>query len=60
MQPDGFDPEVIAAMTEALAAACNARPNVPRDVIAQRILVAVRLGERSPVRLREAALDKED
>jgi hypothetical protein len=56
-----FGPEVIAEMTEALEAACEElgdthQPEVLREKVAQRIIHAVRLGERDPVRLREAAL----
>ena len=60
MQPGAYIPETIAAMTAALEAACRAQPNVAREVIAQRILLAARLGERDPVRLRAAGLDKKD
>jgi hypothetical protein len=55
-----FEPEVVAAMSEAFEAACNERPNVARGAIANRIIAAARLGERDPVRLREAALRESD
>ena len=60
--PSGvFEPEVIAAMSEAFEAACNevdqaGQAKVAREVIAARIIAAARGGERDPVRLREAAL----
>jgi len=60
-----FEPEAIAAMIEAMEAACKelrdaGQPDVVRKVIAQRIIAAARFGERDPVRLREAALRKAD
>ncbi len=56
-----FDPEVIAVMSEAFEAACKeldqaGQAKVAREVIAGRIIAAARIGERDPVRLREAAL----
>jgi len=56
-----FEPEVIAAMSEAFEAACKeldeaGQPRVSREVIAGRIIAAARVGERDPVRLRAAAL----
>jgi hypothetical protein len=56
-----FEPELIAAMSEAFEAACKeldeaGQPRVAREVIAGRIIAAARLGERDPVRLRAAAL----
>jgi hypothetical protein len=62
-QPGAFDPEAIAAMTEAFDAACEKQsdmdqPEVAREVIAGRIIAAARLGERDPARLLEAALRK--
>ncbi len=56
-----FEPELIAAMSEALEAACKelqdaGRPEMVRDAIAVRIIAAARAGERDPVRLRAAAL----
>jgi hypothetical protein len=61
LQPGAFEPEAIAAMSEAFEAACNelneaGQPKVPREVIAGRIIAAARAGERDPVRLRAAAL----
>ena len=54
-------PEAIAAMSEALEAAFkelhdSGQPEVVREVMAGRIIAAAKLGERDPVRLREAAL----
>jgi hypothetical protein len=52
-----FEPEMLAVMIEAFEAACIVgQPDVARDVIALRITTAAMLGERDPVRLREAAL----
>jgi hypothetical protein len=63
MQPGAFEPETIAAMSEALEAALkelqDTRQLVP-EVMASRIIAAAKLGERDPVRLREAALRKPD
>jgi plasmid stabilization system protein ParE len=58
-----FEPEAIAEMTEALEAACEElkdQPEVVREIVAQRIILAVRFGERDPVRLRETALRGRD
>jgi hypothetical protein len=61
-----FGPEVIAAMCEALEAACKelgddiTQPEVAREVLARRIITAAKLGERNPVRLQAAALRKSD
>jgi hypothetical protein len=49
-----FDPEAVAALTEAFEAVCSEQPHVSRAVIANRIIGAARLGERDPARLREA------
>jgi hypothetical protein len=49
-----FDPEAIAAMSEAFEAVCSEHPQVSRAVIANRIIGVARLGERDPARLREA------
>jgi len=56
-----FEPEAVAAMSEAFEAACKeldeaGQPRVAREVIAGRIIAAARIGERDPVRLRAAAL----
>ena len=61
MQPGAFDPEAIAAMSEALEAALKefqdaGQRDVLCEAIAGRILAAAKLGERDPVRLRAAAL----
>ena len=58
-----FDPEAIAAMSEALEAALEklgdiGQPEVVREIIAGRIIAAAKLGERDPARLLEAALRK--
>jgi hypothetical protein len=60
-QGAAFEPELIAAMSEALEAACKevqdgGRPEVVREAIAIRIIAAARAGERDPVRLRAVAL----
>jgi hypothetical protein len=65
MQPGAFEPEAIAAMTEAFDAACeklgdSGQLEVTREVIAGRIVAAARLGERDPARLLEVALRKRD
>ena len=59
----GFEPETIAAMSEALEAAFKelqdtGEPDVVRERIATRIIAAAKLGERDPARLLEAALRK--
>jgi hypothetical protein len=61
VQPGAFDPEAIAAMSEAFDAACKevqdtSHPEVAHEIIARRIIAAALLGERDPVRLMEAAL----
>jgi hypothetical protein len=65
IQSGVFEPEAVAAMSEAFEAACKeledtGQPQIARDVIASRIIAAARLGERDPVRLRESALRKPD
>jgi hypothetical protein len=60
IQSGAFEPEVVAAMSEAFEAACNKQPNLARGLIANRIIAAAKLGERDPVRLQEAALGKLD
>jgi hypothetical protein len=65
IQPGAFEPEVIAAMSEALEAAIKEQgdarqPEVVREIFARRIIAAAKLGERDPVRLREAALRGRD
>jgi hypothetical protein len=59
--PGAFEPEAIAAMSEAYDAACNdlgeaGQSEAVRERLARRILAAARLGERDPARLRAAAL----
>jgi hypothetical protein len=61
IQPGAFGPDEIKAMGEALDAACKelgdmGQHEMAREVIAGRIIAAARLGERDPIRLREAAL----
>jgi hypothetical protein len=61
MVPAAFEPEAVAAMSEAFEAACEVlqdagQPEVVREMIAKRIVAAATLGERDPVRLRVAAL----
>jgi hypothetical protein len=63
--PGAFGPEALAAMGEALDAAFEelrhtGEPDVVREIIATRIIAAIRLGERDPARLLEAALRKAD
>jgi hypothetical protein len=58
--PGAFEPEAIAAMSEAFEAACQlhtaGQHEMVREVVARRIIIAARFGERDPVRLRAAAL----
>lgn len=61
MGPGVFEPEVVAAMSEAFEAACEVlddarQPEVIREIIAKRIVSAATIGERDPVRLLAAAL----
>jgi hypothetical protein len=60
MSPGAFEPEAITAMSEAFETACQlhatGQHEVVREVIARRIIIAARFGERDPARLREAAL----
>ncbi len=62
LQPGAFEPEAIAAMSEALEATLKELQDtgqaVAPKVIAGRIIAAARLGERDPDRLRAAALSK--
>jgi hypothetical protein len=65
IEPGGFEPETIAAMSEALEAAFKelqdtGEPDVVRERIATRIIAAAKLGERDPPRLLAAALRKSD
>jgi hypothetical protein len=65
IEPGGFEPETIAAMSEALEAAFKVlqdtgEPDVVRERIATRIITAAKLGERDPPRLLAAALRKSD
>ena len=58
---NALGPETTAAMGEAYEAALKdlhdtGQPQIVRDVIAERIVAAAKLGERDPVRLQEAAL----
>jgi hypothetical protein len=56
ISPGVFGPEAIAGMSEAYDAALASQPNAVPEAIARRIIVAAKLGECDPVRLREAAL----
>jgi hypothetical protein len=60
LQPGAFEPEAIAAMSEALEATLKELQDTGQaaapEVIAGRIIAAAKLGERDPIRLREAAL----
>ena len=61
VEPGAFEPEAIAAMSEALEAALSklkdaGQPDVVGEVIAGRIIAAASLGERNPARLLAAAL----
>jgi hypothetical protein len=58
ISPGVFGPEAIAGMCEAYEAALCSQPNAVPEAIAGRIIAAAKLGERDPVRLREAALRK--
>jgi hypothetical protein len=61
-----FVAEVTTEMTKTLNAACDELratgypDELAREIIATRILAAIRLGERDPARLLEAALRKPD
>lgn len=61
MVPGAFEPEAVAAMSEAFEAACEVLQDageheVVREIIAKRVIAAATVGERDPVRLRAAAL----
>jgi hypothetical protein len=60
IEPGEFDSVVIATLSDAFDAACQemqyAVTRAVREVIAERIIAAARIGERDPVRLRAAAL----
>jgi len=56
ISPGVFGPEAIAGMSAAYEAALASQPNAVPEAIAGRIIAAARIGERDPVRLREAAL----
>ncbi len=65
VEPGAFEPEAIAAMSEAFDAACKelgdaGQSDAVRETVARRIVTAARFGERDPVRLIEAALRKPD
>jgi hypothetical protein len=56
-----FDDATIRTIGEAFDAACKelkdtGQPDVVQEVMVQRIISAARRGERSPMRLRDAAL----
>jgi hypothetical protein len=58
--PGAFEPEAIAAMSEALAAALkefeDTRQSAMPEAIAARIIAMAKFGVRDPARLRAAAL----
>jgi len=61
VKADVFEPEAIAVMSEAFDADCKelndtGQPQIVLEVIAERIIAAASIGERDPLRLREAAL----
>jgi hypothetical protein len=61
LPPGVFEPEAVAAMSEAFEAACEVlqdtgEPQALREIIAKRIVAAATVGERDPVRLLAAAL----
>jgi hypothetical protein len=61
MAPGAFEPEAVAAMSEAFEAACEVfrdarQPEVVREMIAKRIIAAATTGDRDSLRLRAAAL----
>jgi hypothetical protein len=63
IEPSVFGPEATAAMGEAFEAACKelhdaGEPEVPRMLIAKRIITAASRGELDPVRLRTLALKR--
>ncbi len=63
IEPGAFDPEAIAAMSEALEAALKelqhkGQTEAMQEAIARRIIAAATLGERDPARLLAAALDR--
>ncbi len=60
IQPGAFEPEVVATLSEVFVAACNEQPDVAREIIANRIVGAAKLGERDSVRLLKVALGKQD
>ena len=63
IEPNVFGPEATAAMGEAFEAACKelhdaGEPEVPRTLIAKRIITGASRGELDPVRLRTLALKR--
>ena len=59
---DGFDPETIQNMSEALAGACRALGLVDRDdpatrLVARQIIELAQNGERDPKRLEAGTLE---
>jgi hypothetical protein len=55
-----FDPETVAMLREVLDDAWSCLPpgqtNVPRSLLAERILKAAKAGERDPAKLRTRAI----
>jgi hypothetical protein len=61
LKPGLFEPEAIAAMSEAYEASLKelhdtGQAELVLEIIADRIVAAANTGERDPVRLRAAAL----
>ncbi len=61
VKPGAFEPEAVTVMSQAFDAACKelsdtGQPQIVLEVIAERIIAAASIGERDPVRSREAAL----
>lgn len=57
-----FDPEAIRILSAAFDMACalighTPQPTATREAIAKAIVEAATLGERDPIRLRDAGLD---
>ena len=61
VKPGAFEPEAVTVMSQAFDAAWKelsdtGQPQIVLEVIAERIIATASIGERDPVRLREAAL----
>jgi hypothetical protein len=60
-QDGAFDSDTTGAMGEAFERACKAlhdlgQPDIVKEIIARRIIVVAKAGERDPARLCEGAL----